>query len=94
MQIIGVSLNERGFGVIWTKQPYVKGEALNNAQDLIEIIKEHGWIKGEGNTYRHGETGVMISDANMGNILIDGNGYPQFFDVVVEELGSFSDRFV
>ncbi len=91
MLVIGVSLNERGFGVIWTKQPYVKGEALDDPEELIDIVKGCGWIKGVGNSYQHEKTGVMISDANIGNILIDANGHPQFFDVVVEELGLFGD---
>jgi hypothetical protein len=86
IKVIGVSLNRRGNGVVWTAQPFVAGREFDSESDLQQALEDAGWERISSNTiYRHKKTGVVISDAHSGNVLFHNNGlYP--IDVIIEEV--------
>jgi hypothetical protein len=91
-RMIGVSLNSRGSGVIWTAQLFVEGTEFNDDEQLQREMEGRGWERidkdyDENIIYRHLQTGVVIRDVHGGNVLKKGKEiYP--IDVVVTDLGS------
>jgi hypothetical protein len=51
VQFLGVSLNQRGNGVIWTVQPYIEGTHPTQAE-LVADLKLQGW-KPAGTLHNH-----------------------------------------
>lgn len=54
MRMIGVSLNARGNGVIWTAQPFVEGKEFKEEAQVQKALEKRGWkrITSEEPVYR------------------------------------------
>lgn len=89
--VIGVTQESSGAVTIFSAQPYVEGEKFANDSDLDASMRDNGWFeegvaaKGKPKKYRHNESGAVISDVTVDNILhADGSIYP--IDIIVEEM--------
>jgi hypothetical protein len=86
-RLIGVSLNERGNGVIWTVQPFVEGAEFKALRQLTGAMTAAGYkrISGVEERFIHDPTGIILNDVHPGNVLHRaGELYP--VDVIVENL--------
>lgn len=92
IRVFGVSEDADGNAVIWSAQPFVKGEEFATEEELAAAMAAHGWKR--DNTfprYTHEATGAIIEDAHTGNILHIGDElFP--IDVIVEKLPNAGDR--
>lgn len=88
IRVIGVSQNSDGVPVIWTAQSFIHGEKFRNHDELTAAFVNKGWekVKAPGSPfrYRHKETGAVIDDAHVHNVLHVGDKlYP--IDIIVKE---------
>ncbi len=89
MHLIAVSINPRGNAVIWTRQPYVEGKHFDTMEALNSALTQAGWQKIPkklDGIYRHLETGIVIADVNLGNVMLDGSGQLRYIDVIVTDI--------
>ncbi|MDP2830266.1 MAG: hypothetical protein Q8O37_16890 [Sulfuricellaceae bacterium] len=89
IRVIGVSQNSDGVPAIWTAQSFIHGKRFKNHDELTAAFVNKGWekVKAPGSPfrYRHKETGAVIDDAHIFNVLhIDEKLYP--IDIVVKEV--------
>ena len=89
VRFLGVSLNPRGNGVIWTVQPYIEGTHPTQAE-LVADLKLQGW-KPAGSlhnhlVFRHVPTGIRMHDVHAGNFIRQKNGILIPIDVFFEGL--------
>lgn len=87
IRVIGVSQNSDGVPVIWTAQSFIHGEVFKTPDELSAAFAKKGWYAVPGTTdrYQHKETGAVIDDAHIFNVLHIGDKlYP--IDIVVKEV--------
>ena len=54
-------------------------------------MAEFGWEKIAPAKFKHKQSGAIISDARPSNVIKGADGRPWPFDVMVDDLGSFSE---
>lgn len=87
IRVIGVSQNSDGVPVIWTAQSFVPGEKFKNHDELTAAFAKKGWFEMPGTSFRyqHKESGAVIDDAHIFNVLHIGEKlYP--IDIIVKEV--------
>jgi hypothetical protein len=89
VRFLGVSLNPRGNGVIWTVQPYIEGTHPTQAE-LVADLKLQGW-KPAGSlhnhlVFQHVPSGIRMHDVHAGNFIRQKNGILIPIDVFFEGL--------
>jgi hypothetical protein len=72
LRFLGVSLNPRGNGVIWTVQSYIEGTHPTQAE-LVAVLKLQGW-RPAGSlhnhlVFEHVATGIRMHDVHAGNFI-------------------------
>jgi len=89
VRFLGVSLNKRGNGVIWTVQPYIEGTHPTQAE-LIADLKLQGWQPAGSLhnhlVFEHTATGIRMHDVHAGNFIHQKNGILIPIDVFFEGL--------
>jgi len=87
VRFLGVSLNKRGNGVIWTVQPYIEGTHPTQAE-LVAELKSHGWQPAGSLhnhlVFQHDPTGIRMHDVHAGNFIRQKNGNLIPIDVFFE----------
>lgn len=89
IRVIGISQNSDGVPVIWTAQSFIHGERFRSHDELSAAFANKGWFKANAPdspfSYQHKETGTVIDDAHIFNVLHIGDGlYP--IDIIVKEV--------
>lgn len=77
VRFLGVSLNPRGNGVIWTVQPYIEGTHPTQAELVAELASQ-GW-RPAGSlhnhlVFEHSSSGIRMHDVHAGNFIRRRNG--------------------
>lgn len=89
VSFLGVSLNPRGNGVIWTVQPYIEGTHPTQAELVAELASQ-GW-RPAGSlqnhlVFQHSPSGIRMHHVHAGNFIRQKNGYLIPIDVFFEGL--------
>jgi hypothetical protein len=87
IRFLGISLNKRGNGVIWTVQPYIEGTHPTQAE-LVAELKSQGWQPAGSLhnhlVFQHVPTGIRMHDVHAGNFIRQKNGNLAPIDVFFE----------
>ena len=94
ISFLGVSLNKRGNGVIWTVQPYIEGTHLTQAE-LVADLRLQGWRPAGSQhnhlVFEHAASGIRIHDVHAGNFIRRKNGDLIPIDVFFENIPQVND---
>jgi len=94
ISFLGVSLNKRGNGVIWTVQPYIEGTHLTQAE-LVADLRLQGWRPAGSQhnhlVFEHAASGIRIHDVHAGNFIRRKNGDLIPIDVFFENIPQVDD---
>ena len=87
IRFLGVSLNLRGNGVIWTVQPYIEGTHPTQ-RELVAELASQGW-RPAGSlhnhlVFEHAATGIRMHDVHAGNFIRRKDGTLVPIDVFFE----------
>jgi len=98
IRVIAVYEDADGHAVIWTVQRFVEGQEFKSEEDLEVAMAAKGWVADSviaqeapiplssiSYRYHHAETGIIIQDAHIGNVLFIGDEL-FMIDVIVEKL--------
>lgn len=91
VKFLGVSRNSRGNGVIWTVQPYIEGEHVDQSE-LVTYLGKQGWqrvvTRDNHLVFEHAASGIRMHDVHAGNFIRQKNGELVPIDVFFEGLPS------
>ena len=91
VKFLGVSKNSRGNGVIWTVQPYIEGEHVDQSE-LVTYLGKQGWqrvvTRDNHLVFEHAASGIRMHDVHAGNFIRQKNGELVPIDVFFEGLPS------